>query len=61
MKDEFGLQFGLRRLVKALTELHIPHEHVEHEGGHFGLDRRYAEGPPSHRPRPAQHLAMHGV
>jgi enterochelin esterase family protein len=43
LKDEFGLQFGLRRLVRVLTELDVPHEHVEHEGGHFGLDRRYAE------------------
>ncbi len=43
LKDEFGLQFGLRRLVQVLAELGVPHEHVEHEGGHFGLDRRYAE------------------
>ena len=43
LKDEFGLQFGLRRLVRTLTELGVPHEHVEHDGGHFGLDRRYAE------------------
>ncbi len=43
LKDEFGLQFGLRRLVRVLAELGVPHEHVEHEGGHFGLDRRYAE------------------
>lgn len=43
LKDEFGLQFGLRRLVQVLTDLGVPHEHVEHEGGHFGLDRRYAD------------------
>ena len=43
LKDEFGLQFGLRRLVRVLAELGVPHQHVEHEGGHFGLDRRYAE------------------
>lgn len=43
LKDEFGLQFGLRRLSRRLADLGIPHEHVEHEGGHFGLDRRYAE------------------
>ncbi len=43
LKDEFGLQFGLRQLVAELTRLGIPHEHVEHEGGHFGLDRRYVE------------------
>ncbi|MDG1049712.1 MAG: alpha/beta hydrolase-fold protein [Planctomycetota bacterium] len=43
LKDEFGLQFGLRRLVRVLDDLAIPHRHVEHGGGHFGLDRRYAE------------------
>ncbi|MFT7167300.1 MAG: putative esterase [Paracoccaceae bacterium] len=43
LKDEFGLQFGLRQLVKELTRLDVPFEHVEHGGGHFGLDRRYAE------------------
>lgn len=42
-KDEFGLQFGLRQLVRELQRLKIPHQHVEHEGGHFGLDRRYVE------------------
>lgn len=41
-KDEFGLQFGLRQLVQRLGELDVPHEHVEHDGGHFGLDSRYA-------------------
>ncbi len=43
LKDEFGLQFGLRQLVAELTRLDIPHEHREHGGGHFGLDRRYVE------------------
>ncbi|QDV07741.1 S-formylglutathione hydrolase FrmB [Planctomycetes bacterium Poly30] len=43
LKDEFGLQFGLRQLVEELQRLGIPHEHVEHDGGHFGLDRRYVE------------------
>ena len=41
-KDEFGLQFGLRRLVRELEALAVPFEHVEHERGHFGLDDRYA-------------------
>ncbi len=41
-RDEFGLQFGLRILVRELTRLGVPHEHVEHPGGHFGLDARYA-------------------
>lgn len=43
VKDEFGLQFGLRQLVRELKRLGVPHQHVEHEGGHFGLDRRYVE------------------
>lgn len=41
-KDEFGLQFGLRRLTHELKALDVPFEHVEHERGHFGLDDRYA-------------------
>jgi S-formylglutathione hydrolase FrmB len=40
-KDEFHLQLGLRVLARELTRLGVPHEHVEHEGGHFGLDHRY--------------------
>jgi len=39
--DEFHLQFGLRVLVRRLSELAVPHEHVEFEGGHFGLNDRY--------------------
>lgn len=41
VKDEFHLQFGLRVLVRELARLAIPHEHEEHDGGHFGLDGRY--------------------
>ena len=41
LKDEFGLQFGARRFVRSCQELGIPVEHEEHDGGHFGLDRRY--------------------
>ncbi|MDA1264296.1 MAG: alpha/beta hydrolase-fold protein [Planctomycetota bacterium] len=41
--DEFHLQFGLRVLVRRLESLGIPHEHVEFEGGHFGLNGRYPE------------------
>ena len=41
--DEFHLQFGLRVLVRRLRELGVPHEHVEFEGGHFGLNARYPE------------------
>lgn len=40
-RDEFHLQFALRLLVRRLAELGVPHEHVEFEGGHFGLDARY--------------------
>jgi len=43
LKDEFHLQFGLRRLVHELQRLDVPHQHVEHDGGHFGLDRRLHE------------------
>lgn len=42
-KDEFGLQFGARRLARRLDELGIDHVYEEHDGGHFGLDRRYPE------------------
>lgn len=41
--DEFHLQFGLRVLTRRLTTLGIPHEHVEFEGGHFGLNARYPQ------------------
>jgi len=40
-RDEFHLQLGLRVLARELTRLGVPHEHVEHDGGHFGLDARY--------------------
>lgn len=42
LADEFHLQFALRVLVQRLTELGIPCEHVEHEGGHFDLSGRYS-------------------
>ena len=42
-RDEFHLQFGLRVLVRKLAALGIPCEHVEFEGGHFGLNDRYVE------------------
>ena len=29
------------RLTRELTRLGVPHDHVEHDGGHFGLDSRY--------------------
>ena len=41
--DEFHLQFGLRVLVRRLEELGIACEHVEFEGGHFGLHARYPQ------------------
>ena len=40
-RDEFHLQFSLRILVRRLNELGVPCEHVEFDGGHFGLDARY--------------------
>jgi enterochelin esterase family protein len=43
LKDEFHLQWGLRNLVRRLDELDVPHRHVEHPGGHMGIDDRYLE------------------
>jgi S-formylglutathione hydrolase FrmB len=40
-RDEFHLQFGLRVLVQELKRLGIPHDHVEFDGGHFGMDVRF--------------------
>ncbi|MBL4771721.1 MAG: alpha/beta fold hydrolase [Planctomycetes bacterium] len=40
--DEFHLQFSLRILVRELQRLNIPHRHEEFDGGHFGMDSRYA-------------------
>lgn len=37
-KDEFHLQFSLRRLCARLKELNISHQHTEFDGGHFGTD-----------------------
>lgn len=37
-RDEFHLQFGLRRMVRKLQELGIDHLHGEFDGGHFGTD-----------------------
>ncbi|MCH2111889.1 MAG: alpha/beta hydrolase-fold protein [Planctomycetes bacterium] len=40
-RDEFGLQWGLRRFVKRLQAADIEH-HVEYfNGGHFDMDARY--------------------
>lgn len=41
LADEFNLQWGLRRLVRRLRELDVPCDHVEHAGGHRGIDARY--------------------
>ncbi|MDF1836684.1 MAG: alpha/beta hydrolase-fold protein [Planctomycetota bacterium] len=40
-RDEFHLQFSLRILVQELNRLGIPHDHVEFDGGHFGMDARF--------------------
>ncbi len=40
-RDEFHLQFSLRILVQRLNQLEVPHEHVEFDGGHFGMDSRF--------------------
>lgn len=41
LADEINLQWGLRRLVRRLKALDVPHEHVEHPGGHRGIDDRF--------------------
>lgn len=41
LRDQFHLQWGLRRLAARLEELNIPHEHIEHEGSHFDINDRY--------------------
>lgn len=41
LRDEFGLQFGARQLVRELRSLGIDVDHEEHDAGHFGLDKRY--------------------
>lgn len=41
LRDEFNLQWGLRRLVERLQDLDVPHTHLEHPGGHRGIDERY--------------------
>ncbi|QDU67751.1 alpha/beta hydrolase [Engelhardtia mirabilis] len=41
LADEYNLQWGLRRLVRKLQELDVPHVHEEHSGGHRGTDDRY--------------------
>ena len=40
-RDEFHLQWGLRRFVQRLSELGIPYAFEEHDGGHRGLGARY--------------------
>lgn len=40
-KDEFHLQFSLRRFCERLTELEVPFEHSEFDGGHFGTDEEF--------------------
>jgi enterochelin esterase family protein len=41
IKDEFHLQWGLRRLCQSLERADVPHEHEEHGGGHRGIDHRF--------------------
>jgi len=46
LRDEFDLQWGLRRFAARLSELGIRATHVEHAGSHRGLDGRYLEALP---------------
>ena len=41
LRDEFHLQWGLRRLTRKLEALSVPFHHEEHPGGHRGLDDRF--------------------
>ena len=41
LKDQFHLQWGLRKLSARLTELGIEHDHEEHPGSHFDINDRY--------------------
>jgi len=40
-RDEFHAQLSLRILVRRLRALGIACEHVEFDGGHFGIDERW--------------------
>ena len=39
-QDEFYLNVGMRLFHEALEAERIPHQYVEHDGGHFGLNHR---------------------
>jgi enterochelin esterase family protein len=41
LRDEHHLQWSTRRLAQRLRALSIPCEHVEHPGGHRGIDGRF--------------------
>ena len=40
-RDEFALQWGLRRFLKKLEALDVPHRSDFFDGGHFDMDDRY--------------------
>ena len=40
-RDEFALQWGLRRFLKRLESLDVPHRAEFFDGGHFDMDHRY--------------------
>jgi len=41
LRDEYHLQWGLRKLSEKLRSLGVPHTHEEHAGSHRGLVERY--------------------
>ncbi|RMH01099.1 MAG: hypothetical protein D6702_12335 [Planctomycetota bacterium] len=45
-KDEFALQWGLRRFLRRLEALGIPHRAEFFPGGHFRIDHRYERSLP---------------
>lgn len=53
LRDEYHLQWGLRKLSDKLRALGVPHTHEEHAGSHRGLVDRYV----ALLPRVAAHLA----
>ena len=40
--DEYGMRWGTRALHAELTAHHVPHVFEEHDGGHHGIEHRFA-------------------
>ncbi len=57
LRDEYHLQWGLRKLSDKLRSLGVAHTHEEHPGSHRGLVDRYL----ALLPRVTAHLAARGT